>query len=29
MVEEQACSDPPDPDFGRNPDRDWMLRYSS
>jgi hypothetical protein len=28
MVEEHAVSDARDPDFGRNPDRDWMLRYS-
>lgn len=29
MVEEQPASAPPDPDGGRNPETDFMLRYSS
>jgi hypothetical protein len=28
MVEEIPASSPADPEAGRNPDRDWMLRYS-
>ncbi|MGC0418995.1 hypothetical protein [Embleya sp. AB8] len=28
LVEEQPADPPNDPDFGRNPDRDWMLRYT-
>jgi hypothetical protein len=27
-VEEVAASDAKDPDFGRNPDRDWFLKYA-
>lgn len=28
MVEEIPANPPADPEAGRNPDRDWMLRYS-
>lgn len=26
-VETRPASDASDPDFGRNPDRDWLIRY--
>ncbi len=29
MVEETPADPPNDPDFGRNPDNDWMIRYSA
>jgi hypothetical protein len=29
MVEESPADAPSDPDFGRNPDNDWMVRYSA
>jgi len=28
LVEEQPADPPNPPDFGRDPDRDWMLRYT-
>jgi hypothetical protein len=28
MVEEQPADPPNDPEFGRDPDRDWLLRYT-
>ncbi|GHH84580.1 hypothetical protein GCM10018793_49390 [Streptomyces sulfonofaciens] len=29
MVEETPAQAPHDPDFGRNPENDWMIRYSA
>ena len=29
MVEENPADPPNDPEFGRNPDNDWMVRYSA
>lgn len=26
LVEERPSSDPPDPDMGRDPNHDWLLR---
>jgi len=28
LVEERPADPPNPPDFGRDPDRDWMLRYT-
>ncbi|OPC84592.1 hypothetical protein B4N89_29985 [Embleya scabrispora] len=28
LVEEKPADPPNDPDFGRDPDRDWLLRYT-
>jgi hypothetical protein len=28
MVEEQPADPPNDPAFGRNPENDWLLRYT-
>jgi hypothetical protein len=29
MVEESPADPPNDPEFGRDPDTDWMVRYSA
>jgi uroporphyrinogen-III synthase len=29
MIEEVAADAPHDPDFGRDPDADWMVKYSA
>jgi hypothetical protein len=29
MVEESPADPPNDPEFGRDPDNDWMVRYSA
>ncbi|GHJ37997.1 hypothetical protein [Streptomyces sp. TS71-3] len=29
LVEEKPAEAPNDPEFGRNPENDWMIRYSA
>lgn len=29
MIEEVPADPPNDPDFGRDPDADWMVKYSA
>jgi hypothetical protein len=29
MTTSQPASDPPSPDFGRDPDHEWMLRFGA
>jgi hypothetical protein len=29
LVEEKPAEAPHDPDFGRDPETDWMIRYSA